>query len=181
MASFASVGRALAAARAVFLHHAAETDTYFDTPQGLLRRGDCGLRLRAAKLLKAGKGKFTSEALLTYKGPRRRKGPIKRRAEVQTHVADAAACQAILKELGFASCLTVRKRRESYALGHALVTLDELPGVGRFVEIEAPNTRELQRAREALGLPDQPIREHYVALAIRAKRAGKPDKPAPRR
>src|SRR5512141_1883912 len=67
-----------------------ENNLVFDTPQGKLRSGNLLLRLRVAGRL----------ATLTFKGPPSR-GKHKSRFESETVVSDPAACQEILRWLGF--------------------------------------------------------------------------------
>jgi adenylate cyclase class IV len=60
--------------------------------------------------------------------------------------------------------LVLQKRRASYRVADVLVELDELPRIGRFVEIEADSDRQVTDWADRLGLGDQPITESYFAL-----------------
>jgi len=149
----------LAAAGAEAAGKVLEHNTYFDTPDGRLRAGDCGLRVRVIQ----GPG-APPRAVLTYKGPRR-PGELKVREEAETPVDSAQAVEAILTALGFSAKVRFQKRRESFRLGGARVELDELPELGFFVEIEAEEERTVQQVRRALGLGDAPaITASYVQM-----------------
>jgi adenylate cyclase class 2 len=136
-----------------------ETDLILDTPaRQLLGRG-CGLRIRVAQPLEEPGRRCVT---LTYKGPRdpdlHGQG-IKAREEIETEVTDDARLVALLARLGFAPVLCYEKRRETWHLGNAEVTLDELPQLGWFAEIEAADRRVIEPLRVQLGL------EHAAAVA----------------
>jgi predicted adenylyl cyclase CyaB len=88
--------------------------------------------------------------LLTYKGPARIRGGVKRRTEVETTVADAATLRRILGELGLRPSLTYAKTRESWRIDGVVIAIDEL-AFGTYCEIEGP-ARELRRLARELGL-----------------------------
>jgi len=113
---------------------------------------------------------------LTYKGPLV-EAESKTREEFETAVADGAAAAGILDGLGFEPAAEVRKRRRRYRLDGYVVTLDDVDGVGEFMEVETEATAEgIERAREgaadlvrSLGLdPDEQIRTSYLGLALDA-------------
>lgn len=144
-----------------------ETNHIFDTPDRRLLQADCGLRLRECGSLAARgeSGPAFPPALLTYKGPRE-VGDLKSRAEFETPVEDPAALVAILEQLNFSEVVVYQKRREAWHLGQCEVTLDELPKLGWWVEIEGPNAKAIAQARRQLGLLDATaVRETYVELA----------------
>jgi adenylate cyclase class 2 len=163
VASFAALRRELKAMGATCLGTVIQTDRYFDSPDGSLRKRDRGLRLRTVRPLRGARRK--PSALLTYKGPRR-KGPIKIRRELEAPVADPDALASALSACGLAVSLTIEKRRASYRLGRCRVELDELPVLGRFVEIEGPDERTILAACRKLGLTGEPITTPYTHLAV---------------
>lgn len=137
---------------------ALENNTFFDSPQGDLRRADCGVRIRTAKTTG---GRCAS---MTYKGPRR-EGPLKVRAEHEIAIDSPDAARAILAGLGYQLTISFEKRRESFALGPARVEIDELPELGWFMEIEGDDEAAVQAAREKLALTDEPtVVATYLAL-----------------
>jgi adenylate cyclase class 2 len=79
----------------------------------------------------------------------------------------------ILSRLGFIRVAEVEKWREYYSYRGATVSLDEVKGLGSFVEIEAPgspvqkNPEEFVReiAKE-LGVEGEPILSSYLELLL---------------
>ncbi len=105
------------------VHH----DAYFSHPCRDFRKTDEALRLRHS----------TGEEekwYLTYKGPRL-DGLSKTRdeSEVQVH----PAVREILLRLGFEEVARVVKRRRGFVKGDQAVFVDEVQGLGTYVEIES--------------------------------------------
>ena len=151
--------RALDAAGAEASETVLEHNTYYDRPDGSLRRADCGLRLRTAEGPDG-----AMRTTMTYKGPRR-PGELKVRPEAEIALDDAAPAAELLAGLGLTTTLAFQKRRCDFRLGPAVVSLDELPELGFFLEIEAPDAAAVQAARNALGLADTPtVTDTYIAL-----------------
>ncbi len=79
----------------------------------------------------------------------------------------------LLQRLGFFKVAEVRKTRENYRFRDATVSLDDVEGLGTFVEIEAPNRIEIEDpekliediARE-LGIQGTPILTSYLELLL---------------
>jgi predicted adenylyl cyclase CyaB len=139
-----------------------EHNTYFDTPGGRLRRRDCGLRIRL--IHRTGRA---VRAWLTYKGPRRR-GNLKIRPEEEVELSCPRAARAILEGLGLRAVASFQKRRWDYRLGRARVSLDELPELGFFLEIEADDAPAVRKAARRLGLAGEaPVTDTYLALVVR--------------
>ena len=159
--NFNAVRRALRAAGAEYHGTAIQEDTFFDTPHRHLYNTDRGLRLRKIRVLRGAQGGFRSGWLLTYKGKRQQNRNAKIRRELQTQVDDGQALAQLIQAAGLEILLHIEKRRSSYKLGRCWVELDELEGLGRFVEIEAPSEAVLQSVRRKLGLTAEPITESY--------------------
>ena len=161
---FRPVRRALRAAGAEYQAAVLQTDTYLDAPDRRLLGADSGLRLRQRRYIRHVAGKRDDRPELTFKGPARAAGRVKSRLEVQTRLDCADAILAILRGCGFEPMLVVQKRRATYRLGRCLIELDELPMLGRFVEIECPGERAVGRLAARLKLHGEPIVDHYVNL-----------------
>ena len=116
-----------------------EFNEFFDKDR-FFQKQKAALRLR-----RHGKG----QALLTLKGARL-KSQFTKRMEIETPV-DYKAAKALLAFLGCERVMQYKKRRESYRLGRALVTIDHLPAFGWFLEIEA-QPQEITRIAGKLGL-----------------------------
>jgi adenylate cyclase class 2 len=100
-------------------------DRFFDTHDLRLRRDGQALRVRQDGAL----------ATLTWKGPPQ-PGEVKTREELEADCTSANDLLALLGALGYVPCFRSQKYREEYALGTALVTVDETP-FAVFVEVEA--------------------------------------------
>lgn len=161
-----------------------ERNELFDTAVGRLRSADCGLRLRIqrpATPTEVGAGgcnwaggAHAGEAILTFKGPRTG-GGVKVREELETTIGDAEALRAVLARLEYAPVVVYEKLRETWALGPpagtahprpCVVTLDTLPNLGTWLEIEGPDTQAVLALQQMLGLASAaPEQRTYVEMA----------------
>ena len=81
----------------------------------------------------------------------------------------------MLHAFGLEPTMRIQKRRASYRLNRSLVELDELPLMGRFIEIEAPGEKKIEEIRRRLKLEAEPITDHYINLLCAAcKERGMP-------
>lgn len=125
-------------------HHAclvkkgSELNEFWDLNQMLARKKTV-LRLR----------KHGKTAELTLKGPRL-KSRYTKRVEFETAV-DFTPTRAILKTLGFTLSRHYSKKREVYQCAKVIVTLDTLPKLGSFVELEG-SVKNIAYAENLLGL-----------------------------
>lgn len=139
-------------------------DIYFHSPVRDFASTDEALRIRIKD----------DGAYLTYKGPKL-DSETKTRLELSVRVDDAAAAEELLESLGFSRFAVVRKRRAKYRLGDAIVALDDVDGLGRFVEVEiaADHANPLDRARVLDIISNvgagKPIRLSYLELLEEAK------------
>jgi adenylate cyclase class 2 len=166
-ADHGAVRAALSAAGASAEGSVEQTDTYYDAPHRDFAATDEALRVRRER-------RDGTETLLTYKGPLV-DDASKTREEHETAVCDAAALRDVLDALGFEPAATVEKERERFRLDGYTVTLDDVAGLGEFVEVErdVPES-EVKRARDGarallrdLDLdPDDQIRTSYLGLLL---------------
>jgi adenylate cyclase class 2 len=139
-----------------------ETNRILDTDDHALQSAGKGLRVRVNHNL----ANQQDETILTIKGPLK-PGPLKSREENELTVADSEEALRFLETLGYRPVLTFEKRRETWELADCKVELDELPMLGRFVEIEGPGEAAVMAVRQSLGLGEQPtIKTSYVGLLI---------------
>jgi len=145
-----------------------QADTYYDAPHRDFAATDEALRVRRVR------ADGEEDARLTYKGPKV-DAESKTREEIETGVEDAGDAGAILEALDFSPAATVRKRRTYYAYGEYTVVLDDVEGLGEYVEVEreaaeADVERALEEAYEvleSLGLdPADQIRTSYLGLLL---------------
>lgn len=125
-----------------------EADHYFNAPDRDFAKTDEALRIR-----RVGEANF-----VTYKGPKR-DARTKTRTEIEVGLAagdrTAVDFMRLLEQLGYQPVAVVRKRRRVYHTQRAgfdlEICLDEVEGVGRFVELEIQAPEEqLDDAREVL-------------------------------
>jgi adenylate cyclase class 2 len=169
--SFKGVEKRLKALGAEFLRGRVHTDTYFDDGKGSLRKSDSALRLRHQLIGRR------EQVVITFKGPKQR-GRFKRREEIQFKVGDARLAEMFLAAIGYKKTLIFQKKRRVWRLDRCEVALDELPLLGKFVEIEGPGERKIAAVQKKLGLADLPhIPESYAVLMERKLRElGRNDK-----
>jgi adenylate cyclase class 2 len=109
----------------------------------------------------------TAGDTLTYKGPKQ-PSRFKARLEHEVIVSDADTALRILQSTGFVTRLSFEKKRETWSFSDCLVALDELPVLGRFVEIEGPSEDAIDSVRHRLGLGGLPhMPKGYVAMLSR--------------
>ncbi len=141
-----------------------EKDLYFQHPCRDFAQTDEALRLREEG------GRCT----LTYKGPKEG-GRVKARLEVNVEVGDCNAARLLLERLGFRPVAVVAKKRRYYSLGDVEVALDEVEGLGCFVEVESRRGREedVIDAVRRLGLEKFPTTtKSYLELLIEKMGSG---------
>jgi len=142
------------------LHRHFEINTFFDTPGQTLRLADSGLRIRLARDIDTG----VSTVVLTHKGPRQ-PGKYKLRPEHEMIADSYDRASAFLRALGYGVALSFEKHRESWQLNDCEIELDELPQLGRFLEIEGPSESSIAAVQQLLGLQDAPhVQEGYASL-----------------
>jgi adenylate cyclase class 2 len=145
---FQALERLLASWNAHAGRPCASADHYFNAPDRDFAVTDEALRVR----------RDGATARVTYKGPKR-DTVAKIRTEIEVSLADgdnaAIEFMKLLEHLGYRPVLVVRKNRQPFHLrrdGYEMeVCLDEVPELGRFVEVEilAPEA-ELDRANQVL-------------------------------
>ena len=157
-----------------------ETDVYFNGTERDFRRTDEALRLRSVRRLPDGPW----ESLITYKGPKLDR-VSNARTEYETGVSDGGTAQELLEALGYRPLAEVNKVRRTYRLDQVTLCLDQVQGLGGFLELELLVPGEEQREAaverllallEELGIPrDQLSRRSYLELlAEKQKEQGMP-------
>lgn len=138
-----------------------ETDSFFDTEDRRLLAAGKGLRIRRVV---SGDSAGNGASRVTFKGPRQ-PGALKTREELEAAVSDADVMEQILLRIGFVRMLRFEKKRQTWLLDGCEVALDELPRLGKFVEIEGPTEAAVMQARQKLGLDEAPLlTSSYVAM-----------------
>ena len=144
---------------ATYLGKARETNRILDRKKKL-RKAGCGLRVRQIEVLDGDPGPSS----ITYKGPLQR-SDLKVRPEINVDIADAEATARIFEALGFEPFITFEKIRESWQLAACRVELDELPMLGRFIEIEGPAEADVTAAKSDLGFASaEAVTQSYIHM-----------------
>jgi adenylate cyclase class 2 len=165
--SLTKIRRMLKGAGAEFVLQFVQNDIYLDDSKSTLRKTDIALRIRRHRI---GRKEW---AELTFKGPKQ-KGRFKRRKEIQFGISDADSVEMLFDEIGYKKSLVFEKKRCVWRLGRCEVALDELPLLGKFVEIEGPSEKRIVAVQKKLGLSDLPhIKEGYAVLMSRKLNRGK--------
>lgn len=146
-----------------------QQDAYYAHPVRDFATTDEALRIRTTT--RDGK----AHRILTYKGVRH-PGPTRSREEVE--VSFDGALDRVLEALSFRLAGRVEKRRELFRMPEGLmVTLDQVEGLGTFVEVETlAEPAQLDAARQqvldlcsALGLGPEETRS-YLEMVLERQR-----------
>lgn len=134
-----------------------QDDALYDTPEELLRRKGCIVRVRTEHWPDG-----RSTATMTAKGPVQ-PGPMKIREEHETRVEKGDALAQVLDVLGLRPWFRYQKYREEFSAPNLIVAIDETP-VGVFVELEGSEDA-IRSMAAALGRsPDDFILDSYYRL-----------------
>jgi len=140
-----------------------ERDIYYAAPHRDFGVTDEALRLRFSE------GVWT----LTYKGKKLKEYRAKAREELNCRVESGSVMEEILRRLGFTKVAEVEKWREYYSFRGATVSLDEVKGLGTFVEIEAPGMHAgqdpegyVREIAEEIGVTGEPLLSSYLELLL---------------
>ncbi len=118
-----------------------EIDIYFNGNDRDFRKTDEALRLRSARLLPDG----ASEAFITYKGPKLDDRSQTRR-EIEVAVGHLNDMKLLLEQLGYQAIFTVKKQRRHYRRDSVTACVDQVEGLGNYLELE-----QLSQTMEARG------------------------------
>lgn len=147
-----------------------QSDTYYDAPHRDFEATDEALRIRRVRFDDS--ENQTEAARVTYKGAKV-DTKSKTRREIEVGVGDGDDMGSIFEQLGFEPAATVHKTRTHYEFEGYTVTLDDVEGVGEFVEVEQ-ESRDIESAREGafdvlreLGLdPKSQVTTSYLGLLM---------------
>ena len=138
-----------------------QRDTYYRHPSRDFARTDEALRIREEE----------GRSFITYKGPKL-DVETKSREELEVPLVDPKDLGMLLLRLGFEPVAVVEKRRRGYLVGTLEVTVDEVKGLGFFLEVEAKGCDDLETGKTmvlellaTLGL-DQMERRSYLELLL---------------
>jgi len=146
-----------------------ETDIYYSHPCRDFKHTDEALRVRF---------KDNGECELTYKGPKIG-GVGKVREELTVKILDVKTLTLILERLGFREFAKVKKVRETYAKDGTLISIDNVEGLGCFMEIESicinrdvdSTLRFIEELFNRLNIRGPSIRKSYLELLLEKDRS----------
>ena len=125
VADLESVRTRLEALNAIHIGMVKQSDSYFAHPCRDFGSTDEALRIR----LQGGR------ETLYYKGPKV-DAETKTREEIAVPLQDAEPMRKLLQRLGFLQVIVLEKERDIYQLDGVEVALDNVRGLGTFVELE---------------------------------------------
>jgi adenylate cyclase class 2 len=161
--SLGPVREKLGRKNAQFLGKVHEHDIFYNAPHRDFGQTDEAVRVR-----------YTDDnAVVTYKGPKIKKYGLKAREELNFAVESGETFETMLLRLGFTRTIEVNKWRENYSIGPASVSLDDVDGLGTFVEIEVlaedgdeNPTKEIENLAKEIGVKGEPILDSYLELLL---------------
>jgi adenylate cyclase class 2 len=135
-----------------------QTDIYFDDEQDNLTKADKCIRFRSEE------NPSSSRLWITYKGPKQI-DDYKKRNEIEFEVLDFDPIEKLLNALGYRRKLAFNKVRQVWEFEECEVSLDQLPLLGCFVEIEGDYADDIRLVQNKLELANCPnIFESYASL-----------------
>ena len=106
-----------------------QEDSYFASPIKDFAKTDEALRIREIKINKK------TKTVITYKGPKI-DAKSKTREEIELGIEDPKKMERVFEHLGFKKVAKVIKKRTIYLLDEYIISLDEVEGLGPYMEIE---------------------------------------------
>uniref|UniRef100_A0A7J3QFL6 Class IV adenylate cyclase n=1 Tax=Ignisphaera aggregans TaxID=334771 RepID=A0A7J3QFL6_9CREN len=159
---------------AVLIDFIEEEDIYIDLKPCIdMAARDMALRVRIYRSILSN----TKHCELTYKGPRQSKD-LKIRKEITLAIDNGYKAIDIFRELGFEKYIAVYKMRKIYRYGSAKIFLDDVKGLGKFIEIEIEDVNSIERFRENImrildtfDLPKELIPKSYLEMVLEKQNA----------
>ncbi len=153
-----------------------EHDLYYNAPHRDFAVTDEALRIRYLTNQTCGKSMPPN---VTYKGPKVGREGFKSREEIIVDLSSAEDYCLILERLGFHLTAEVIKHREIYQCRNAIVTLDNLPGVGTFSEIEASFSLTedqaisvINQTADMAGIHGERLTKSYLEIMLDSRKPG---------
>ena len=113
----------------------------FDFPDYRLEKQKAVLRLRREH----------GKTMLCFKKLQKSKKARQMR-EIQTEVSSFEKTKQLLEAIGLKLIGDKEKKRESFKLGKTSLEIDTFPGIPSFLEIEAENSKEIEKTARLLGI-----------------------------
>lgn len=126
---FNSVKKLLKELNAEKSHVEHQEDSYFNSPMKDFAKTDEALRIREVSTHNS------SKIFITYKGPKI-DSKSKTREEIEVGIENSEKVAKIFEHLGFEKAAIVIKNRTIYNFDKYIISLDEVEGLGPYMEIE---------------------------------------------
>ena len=147
-----------------------EVDMYFDFPDYRLARNDKALRIREY----SSPGTTQTEIEVTFKGPKTDSTTKTREETTLQILSSVKLVHQVIRNLDFIHVGTVKKNREKWVIRDVCLYLDDVDGLGTFVEIEnmalpeeVDNVRgQLLDIANQLGFSKGSERKSYLELLL---------------
>ena len=124
-----------------------ESDIYFDNQAHQIKDSDGALRIRSCENLTLNHAKH----FMTYKGPKMDTVSMTRK-EVEMQIDDAQTGKDILMSLGYCLLYPVVKTRQYYHLEKITACLDQVDGLGEFLELEVIVSEDSEKQKALASL-----------------------------
>ncbi|MDR2854659.1 MAG: class IV adenylate cyclase [Methanomicrobiales archaeon] len=153
--------------------HLTEQDMYYNAPHRDFGETDEALRLRTT----------SNGVTLTYKGKREIICGSKVRKEYNLSVEAKETAHEIFTHLGFIPVAEVNKERDYYVFEDFSIALDDVSGLGTFVEIELVCEEEkdakeavnrIASLAEKIGVTGESISDSYLELILHKREVDTP-------
>jgi adenylate cyclase class 2 len=112
-----------------------------------------------------------SEILFTFKGPNKtpRGSAVRIREEEEFKIVDITVVSRVFSILRLQPVIRVNKSQKNFELDGCKIYLDEVEGLGKFVEIEGPSIEQVEKVRTILDLNSSPVCQLGYAQMIAAQ------------
>ncbi len=108
-----------------------ESDMYYNSTSHDFMKTDEALRIRQSDNMT----RLTARSILTYKGPKLDDISMTRK-ELEIEISSPETCDDILNSLGYTPFFPVNKLRQYYRKGEVEACVDQVEGLGSFLELE---------------------------------------------
>lgn len=161
--------KAIVSLGAVLKERRYEHDIYYNHPCRDFSDTDEAVRIRTVHSVSG----VRPHSFITYKGPKIGVNMGKSRVEAEIGIDNIEDMAVFFRELGFIRVMGVNKKRTIYTLEDMSFCLDEVDGLGTFVEIEIICTEDeldksvikIRESAHRLELEND-IRESYMELLM---------------
>ncbi|MGC8664570.1 MAG: class IV adenylate cyclase [Nitrososphaeria archaeon] len=136
-----------------------QIDIYLDFDDLRIKSSGSALRLRISD----------KNYFITFKGPQK-KDIVKNRDEYEVKVSDYEQTLKIFESIGIKEKFRIIKNRSTVRFNGLNFEVDDVEGLGKFVEIEVKSDKEIEQVKkiiEIAGIEWNPILKGYAELKVK--------------